>query len=131
MHRTSFATLGLMVFTLTIYLHYLFMRKPSPVWQLFSLEWHSRWSLYKTVKRSSRLLTSPVPITSHTNQVSISSSGSSGFAKLYRLQWLRTCLFEVVFKPTAPRRCNLTTVIFTATVNLDIPLTINSTCSAV
>ena len=59
MHRTSSATLGLMLFTVTIMVfHFLFMRKPSPAWALFVLEWYSRWPLCKVVKHSSGLLTS-------------------------------------------------------------------------
>ena len=53
------------------------MRKPTPAWPLLALEWHSRWSLCKVMKHSSRLLTSQIPITSHTNLISLSSSSSS------------------------------------------------------
>ena len=62
---TSSFTLGLMLFALTISFNYLLMRKFTPTWSLFALE----WSLYKGVKHFSRLLTSPVPITSHTKLV--------------------------------------------------------------
>ena len=75
---TCTATLGLMLLTLTIWsFHFLFMRNPTHAWPLFALEWYSRWPLCKIVKHSSGLLTSDIPITSHTNLVSLSSSSSS------------------------------------------------------
>ena len=61
MHRTSSATVRLVVFTFTVRsFHFLFTRKPTPAWLLFALEW---WPLCKVVKHSSRLLSSPMPIT--------------------------------------------------------------------
>ena len=73
MHRKRSATLGLVLFTLTTRsFHFLLMRKPTPAWPLFALEW-----LCKVVKHSSGLLTSEIPITSHTNLVALSSSSSS------------------------------------------------------
>ena len=51
--------------------HFLFMRKPTPDWALFAWEWYSRWPLCKVVKHSSGLLTSEIPITSHTNLISL------------------------------------------------------------
>ena len=42
-------TLGLMLFTLTMWsFHSLFMRKPTPAWPLFAVEWYSRWPLCKS-----------------------------------------------------------------------------------
>ena len=74
----KFCDLGLMLFTITIRsFHFLLMRKPIPAWPLFVLEWHSRWPLCKAIQQSSRLLASPIPITSHTNLVPLSSSSSS------------------------------------------------------
>ena len=68
-------TLGLMLFTLTIWSFYFrFMKKPTPAWPLFALEWHSTWPLCKIMKHSSGLLTSEIPITSNMNLVSLSSS---------------------------------------------------------
>ena len=78
MHRTNSATLGLIVCTLTMCsFHFLFMRKPTPAWPLFALELYSRWPLCKVVKHSSGFLTSEIPITSHTNLVSLSLSLST------------------------------------------------------
>ena len=48
--------------------HVLFMRKPTPAWPLFALEWYSRWPHCKIMKHSSRLLSSPITITSHTSR---------------------------------------------------------------
>ena len=76
---TIYATLGSVLFTLTLwYFHFLFMINHTPSWQLFSLEWHSRSRLCSVVKHSPRLLLapSPIPITSHPNLVSLSSSSS-------------------------------------------------------
>ena len=53
------------------------MRKPTPAWPLFALELSFMWPFCRLVKHSSRLLTSPMPITSLTNLVSLSSSSSS------------------------------------------------------
>ena len=50
------------------------MKKPTPARPLFALEWHSTRPLYEAVKRPCFLPTSPIPITSHTNLVSLSSS---------------------------------------------------------
>ena len=48
------ATLGVMLFTLTMCsFHFLFMRKPTPAWPLFALEWHIRRPPCKVVKHSS------------------------------------------------------------------------------
>ena len=71
MHITSSVILGMMLFTLTIImgLHFLFMRKPTPAWPLFALEWYSRWPLCKVMKLSSGLLTAEIPITSHINLI--------------------------------------------------------------
>ena len=78
MHRTSSAALGLMLFTLNVWsFHFLFIRMPTPAWPLFVLEWYSRWPVCEVVKHSSGLLTSEIPITSHINLVSLSSSLSS------------------------------------------------------
>ena len=78
MHRTSSVTLGLTLFTITIRVfQFLFIKKPTPVWPLFTIELHSKWPLCKVVKHSPRLLTSPIPTTSHTNLASLSSSSSS------------------------------------------------------
>ena len=80
MHRTSFATLELMLLIYPHYVrsfHFLFMRKATPALPLFGLDWNSRWPLCKVVKHSSGLLTSEIHITSHINLVSISSSSSS------------------------------------------------------
>ena len=50
------------------------MRKHTPAWPLFALD---RVPLCKVVKRSSGLLTSEIPITSHISLVSLRSSSSS------------------------------------------------------
>ena len=74
MHRTSSATLGLMLITFIIWsFRFQFMRKPTPAWPLFALEWYTKWPLYTVVKHSSGLLTSEIPIISYTNQVCLSS----------------------------------------------------------
>ena len=57
--------------------HFLFMRKPTPVCPLLASEWYSRWPLWRVVKLSSFLPTSPSPITSHFMLFSSSSSSSS------------------------------------------------------
>ena len=80
MHRTSSATLGLMLFIFTIILcsfHFLFMRKPTPTLLLFALELYSRWPFCEVAKHSSHFLTSPIPIASHAKLVSLSSFSTS------------------------------------------------------
>jgi len=49
------------------------MRKPTPAWPMFVLEWHCRWPIYKILKRLPRLLISYIPTTSHNYLVSLSS----------------------------------------------------------
>ena len=76
MHRKTSATLGLMLFTFTMWpFHFLFMKKPT-AWPLFALECYSIWPLCMIVVHSSHLLTSPIPIASHINPVSLSSSSN-------------------------------------------------------
>ena len=66
MRRISSATLELPDDTLVILsFHFLFMMKPTPVCPLLASEWYSRWPLWRVVKLSSFLQTSPSPITSH------------------------------------------------------------------
>ena len=66
MHRTSSATLELPEDTLVMLsFHFLFMRKPTHACPLLASEWYSRWPLWRVVKLSSFLRTSPSPITSH------------------------------------------------------------------
>ena len=78
MRRISYATLELPEDTLVILsFHFLFMRKPTPACPLLASEWYSRWPLWKVVKLSSFLRTSPIPITSHFMLFSFSSSSSS------------------------------------------------------
>ena len=43
--------------------HFLFMRKPTPACPLLASEWYSRWPLWRVVKLSSFLRTSPSSIT--------------------------------------------------------------------
>ena len=57
--------------------HFLFMRKPTPVCPLLASEWYSRWPLWRQIKLSYFLRTSPSPITSHFMLFSFSSSSSS------------------------------------------------------
>ena len=57
--------------------HILFMRKPTPACPLLASEWYSRWLLWRVVKLSSFLRTSPSPITSYFMLFSFSSSSSS------------------------------------------------------
>ena len=77
MRRTSSATLELPEDTLVMFsFHFLFMRKPTPVCPLLASEWHSRWPLWRIVKLSYFLRTSPSPITSHFMWFSFSSSTS-------------------------------------------------------
>ena len=78
MRRISSATLELPEDTLVILpFHFLFMRKPTPACPLLASEWYSRWPLWRVVKLSSFLRTSPSPITSHFMLFSFSSSSSS------------------------------------------------------
>ena len=78
MRRTSSATLELPDDTLVMLsFHFLFMRKPTPACQLLASEWYSRWPLWRVVKLSSFLRTSPSPITSHFMLFSFSSSSNS------------------------------------------------------
>ena len=78
MRRTSSATLELPEDTLVMLsFHFLFMRKPTPACPLLASEWYSRWPLWRVVKLSSFLRTSPSPITSHFMLFSFSSSSSS------------------------------------------------------
>ena len=78
MRRTSSATLELPEDTLVMLsFHFLFMRKPTPACPLLASEYYSRWPLWKVVKLSSFLRTSPSPITSHFMLFSFSSSSSS------------------------------------------------------
>ena len=65
-----------------VYHHYVVF--PFPVYEkaysclaVFALEWDSRWPLCNVVKHSSGLLTSEIPIISHINLVSLSSSSGS------------------------------------------------------
>ena len=71
MHINRSATLRLILFTLTI------MVFPFLAWPLFSFELYCRCPLCKVTKHFSGILTSEIPITSHTNHVSLSSSSSS------------------------------------------------------
>ena len=96
MHITSCATLGLMLFTLTLMVHVLFTRKHTPAWPLFALEWHSRWLLCKVVKYSIRLLTSPISITSHTEQVSLNSPSSSCMCSYLGVLTLCVAIFSLL-----------------------------------
>ena len=78
MRRISSATLELPEDTLVILsFHFLFMRKPTSACPLLASEWYSRWPLWRVVKLSSFLRTSPSPITSHFMLFSFSSSSSS------------------------------------------------------
>ena len=69
--------------------HFLFMRKPTPACPLLASEWYSRWPVWRVVKLSSFLRTSPSPITSHAVLFSFSSSSSSctcsSFSNVLRL----------------------------------------------
>ena len=76
MRRTSSATLELPKTLVMLSFHFLFMRKPTPACPLLASEWYSRWSLWRVVKLSSFLRTSPSPITSHFMLFSFSSSSS-------------------------------------------------------
>ena len=78
MRKTSSATLELPEDTLVMLsFHFLFMRKHTPACPLLASEWYSRWPLWRVVKRSSFLQTTPSPITSHFVLFSFSSSSSS------------------------------------------------------
>ena len=57
--------------------HFLFTRKPTPACPLLASEWYSRWPLWRVVKLSSFLRTSPSPITSHFMLFSFNPSSSS------------------------------------------------------
>ena len=60
-----------------LYFHFLFTRKPTPACPLLASEWYIRWPLWRVVKRSSFLRTSPNPITSHFMLFSFVCSSSS------------------------------------------------------
>ena len=78
MRSTSYATLEFPEDTLVMLsFHFLFMRKPTPACPLLASEWYSRWPLWRVVKLSSFLRTSPSPITSHFMLCSFCSSSSS------------------------------------------------------
>ena len=78
MHRTSYATLESPEDTLVMLsFHFLFLRKPTPACPLLASEWNSRWPIWRAVKLSFLLRTSPSPITSHFMLFSFSSSSSS------------------------------------------------------
>ena len=77
MRRYSSATLELPDDTLVILsFHFLFTRKPTPACPLLASEWYRMWPLWRIVKLSSFLQTSPSPITSHFMLFSFSSSSS-------------------------------------------------------
>ena len=77
MRRTIYATLEFPEDTLVMLsFHFLFTRKPTPACPLLASEWYSRWPLWRVVKLSSFLRTSPSPITSHFMLFSLSSSSS-------------------------------------------------------
>ena len=66
MRRTSSATLEFPEDTLVMLsFHFLFTRKPTPSCPLLASEWYSRCPLWRVVKLSSFLQTSPSPIKSH------------------------------------------------------------------
>ena len=78
MRRTSSATLELPKgFLVMLSIHFLFTRKPTPACPLLASELYSRWPLWRVVKISSLLRTSPSPITSHFMLFSFGSSSSS------------------------------------------------------
>ena len=78
MRRTSSATLELPKDTLVMLsFHLLFTRKPTPPCPLLASDWHSRWPLWRVVKLSYFLRTSPSHITSHFMLFSFSFSSSS------------------------------------------------------
>ena len=75
--KTSSATLELPEDTLVMLsFHFLFKRNPTPACPLLASEWYSRWPLWRVVKLSSFLRTSPSLITSHFMLFSFSSSSS-------------------------------------------------------
>ncbi len=57
--------------------YFLFTRKPIPACPLLASEWYGRWPLFRVVKQSSFLRTSPSPITSHFMLFCFSFSSSS------------------------------------------------------
>ena len=66
MRRTNSATLELPEDTLVMLsFHFLFTRTPTPACPLLASERYSMWPLWRVVKLSSFLRTSPSPITSH------------------------------------------------------------------
>ena len=78
MRRTSSATMEFPDDTLIMLsFHFLFTRKPTPACPLLASEWYSRWPLWRVVKLSSFLRTSPSPIMSHFMLFSFTSSSSS------------------------------------------------------
>ena len=100
MHIKRSDTLGLILFTLTTMgFPFLFMSKPTPVWPLCALEWYSKWPLCKVMKYLSGILTLEIPITSHTNQVSLRSSSSS-FMYSYLVEFWRCRSLSLVYLPS-------------------------------
>ena len=94
---TYSATLRLMMVALTIwYFHVLFMRKRTPGKPLFASELHSTWPLCMVVNHSSRLLDSPIPITSHTNLVSLISSSLRVIERFHNLLYAGVALPQVL-----------------------------------
>ncbi len=86
MRRTSSATLEFPEDTLVMLsFHFLFMRKPTPDCPLLASEWYSRWPLWRVVKRSSILRTSPSPITSYFMLFSSSSCSCSSVSNVLTL----------------------------------------------
>ena len=78
MPRSSSATLEFPEDTLVmVSFHFLFTRKPTPACPLLASEWYSKWPLWRVVKLSSFLRTSPSPITPHFMLFYFSSSSSS------------------------------------------------------
>ena len=78
MRRTSSVTLELPEDTLVMLsLHFLFKRKPTPACPLLASEWYSKRRLWRVVKLSSFLRTSPSSISSHFMLYYFSSSSSS------------------------------------------------------
>ena len=78
MGRTSSATLEFPEDNLVILsFHFLVTRKPTPACPLLASEWYSKWPLWRIVKLSYFLRTSPSHITSHFMLFSFSPSSSS------------------------------------------------------
>ena len=78
MLRTSSATLEFPEDTFVmVSFYFLFTRKPIPACPLLASEWYGRWPLFRVVKLSSFLRTSPSPITSHFMLFCFSFSSSS------------------------------------------------------